>query len=127
MGVTHMTPQRQRWTVIDILQGVVVCLGVFWIVCGLLAIFTPWWFAKEAVSVAFGPLFSLMDASRYVSIHPDNGSGMFILDWPAGRLLVQSSCIGLGMIGLGLIAALTPSALIRRIQNNAFHQLSQPK
>ena len=122
-----MTAQPQRWTVADILRWGFVGLGVFWIVCGLLAIFTPWWFAKEAVSVAFGQMFSLMDASGYVSIHPDNGSGMFILDWSAGRLLVQSSCVGLGMIGLGFIAALTPSALIRRLQTNATHQLSQPE
>ncbi|MCX7411220.1 MAG: hypothetical protein NTZ32_24345 [Planctomycetales bacterium] len=102
-------------------------MGVFWIVCGLLAIFTPWWFAKEPVSVAFGQMFSLMDASGYVSIFPDAGSGVFILDWPYGRLSCPAYCFGLGMMGCGIIAALTPSVLMHRFQDSAIHQLSQPE
>jgi|GEM_PF-5816368 len=122
-----MTAQPQRWTVADILRWGFVGLGVFWIVCGLLAIFTPWWFAKEAVSVAFGQMFSLMDASGYVFIFPDAGSGVFILDWPYGRLSCPAYCFGLGMMGCGIIAALTPSVLMHRFQDSAIHQLSQPE
>ncbi len=122
-----MAPQRQRWTVINILHGVVVCLGVFWFASGLIAIMTPWWIAKKAVSAALGPMFSLMDISGCVFMFPDDGSGVFILDWPNRRLLCPAYCFGLEMMGCGLIAALTPSVLIRRFQNNATHQLPQPE
>ena len=119
-----MTPQRQRWTVFAILNGIVVCLGVFWLVSGLIAITTPWWLAKEAVSAALGPMFSLMDTSGYVFIHPDDGSGVLILDWPTGRLCCPVYGFGLGIMGCGIIAALTPSVLMRRIQDNATHSVA---